>query len=243
MGTGEVVRYERDEDGIAVITLNRPEVLNAFNSEMLARLRTVLAEFDQDDAASVAIVTGSGRAFSSGADRKELASGGMLQDSQSSQTLLYAAKNWKPVIAAVHGFVLGMALELVFQSEFVIAGESTRFQVTETRHGVSTGPIWPIIQLRGGLSFSNYVCLTGEMFGAREAAASNLVSRVVPDDEVMAEALRVAGLLIRLPQDGLRGSVRVARWYMEQHQRHSLPFYEADRARTRQVWSAGGVSA
>src|SRR5580692_3436713 len=121
----DVVTYERGHSGIAVITLNRPEVLNAFNSEMLARLQTVLSEFDDDNAASVAVVTGAGRAFSSGADRKELAIRGTLQDSQSSQTLLYAAKNWKPVIAAVHGFVIGMALELVFQSEFVITGEST----------------------------------------------------------------------------------------------------------------------
>jgi enoyl-CoA hydratase/carnithine racemase len=237
----DVVTYERGHSGIAVITLNRPEVLNAFNSEMLARLRTVLSEFDDDNAASVAVVTGAGRAFSSGADRKELAIRGTLQDSQSSQTLLYAAKNWKPVIAAVHGFVIGMALELVFQSEFVITGESTQFQVTESLHGVSTGPIWPIIQLRGGLSFANYVCLTGERFSARDAAANNLVSRVVPDGEEMTEAVRIAELLIKLPQEGLRPSVRIARWYMEQHQRHSLPFYEAARGRSRRQWITEGA--
>jgi enoyl-CoA hydratase/carnithine racemase len=236
----DVVTYEVNDGGVAIITLNRPEALNAFNSEMLARLRAVLAEFDEDETANIGVVTGAGRAFSSGADRKELAVRGTLQDSQSSQTLLYAAKNWKPLIAAVHGFVIGMALEMVFQSEFVVAAESTRFQVTESLHGVSTGPIWPILQFRGGLSFANYACLTGEMFSASEAAASNLVSRVVPDGEQVTEGVRIAEQLIKLPQEGLRGSVRIARWYLEQHQRHSLPFYEAARGRSRQQWLTRG---
>lgn len=234
--TGNTVLYENIDDHIAFVTLNRPSRLNAFSADMLEELVAALERFDSDPEASVAIITGAGSAFSSGADIKELAEVGELRGGEKSQTLLYRAKNWKPVVAAVHGYVIGMALELVFQSEYVVAADSTRFQVAETIHGVSTGPIWPIVQFRAGAAFANDVCVSGRVFDAREAEKVNLVNEVVPEKECKARALQWAQHVAGLPQQSIRQTVRVARWYGEQHQLQSLPFFEMSRHLTGQVF-------
>jgi len=223
------VEYECRSDSIAIITLNRPERLNAFNGEMLADLITVLDEFDRDDSASVAVINGAGKSFCAGADVKALAELGELPGGKHSQDLLYQCKNWKPVVAAVHGYVLGMSIELTFQSEIVIAARSTRFQVTETLRGVSTGPIWPILQYRAGVTFANSASLTGRFFDAEEAKAYHLVNEVTEDGDHLSVAIEHARVLAELPQASVRQVVRVARWYMEQHQRQSVPFFEQTR--------------
>src|SRR4051795_7700071 len=140
-----MVDYECRE-GIATITLNRPDKLNAVNDEMVRQIAGALRHFDTDAEAHVAILCGRGRAFSTGADvhqrqlrsREEFArhGGAQAQDAQSHDLLLRAV-NWKPVIAAVHGYVLGLSLGLVLECDLIVAEQGTQFQVTETPRGLS----------------------------------------------------------------------------------------------------------
>ena len=140
-------------DRIATITLNRPDKLNAVSDEVVAQLADALRRFDLDDEAEVAILNGKGRAFSSGADvrQRQLRSreefeklGGPQGWGTNSADLLTRSVNWKPVIAAVHGHVLGLALGLTLECDLIVAAAGTRFQLTETSRGLgasrNTGP-------------------------------------------------------------------------------------------------------
>ena len=139
-----LVTYERDGE-IATITLNRPDKLNAFSDELVGALGEELHRFDMDDQAHVAILCGNGRAFSSGADVKQrqlrsreefLRLGGPQGRGTHSSDLLTKAVNWKPVIAAPHGYVLGLSVGIVLECDLIVAEEGTRFQVTETSRGL-----------------------------------------------------------------------------------------------------------
>src|SRR5689334_21098104 len=132
----QMVEYECSEH-IATITLNRPDKLNAVNDDMVRQIAAALNRFDIDNEARVAILHGRGRAFSSGADvrQRQLRSreeferyGGAQAPDASSHDLLLRAVNWKPVIAAVHGYVLGLALGLTLECDLIVAEEGTRFQ-------------------------------------------------------------------------------------------------------------------
>src|SRR5215475_3659720 len=134
-----LVNYERDGQ-VVTLTLNRPEKLNAFSDELVGVLGDALHRFDTDDEAHIAIICGKGRAFSSGADvqqrqlrsREEFARhGGAQAQDASSHDLFSRAVNWKPVMAAVHGYVLGLSLGLALECELIVAEEGTKFQVTE----------------------------------------------------------------------------------------------------------------
>src|SRR5215470_5253895 len=130
-----LVEYEC-RDHIATIALNRPDKLNAVNDDMVRQIATALSTFDADNDAHVAILCGRGRAFSSGADvhqrqmrtREEFERhGGAQAQDASSHDLLLRAVNWKPVIAAAHGYVLGLSLGLVLESDLIVAEQGTKF--------------------------------------------------------------------------------------------------------------------
>ena len=144
-------------DRIATITLNRPDKLNAVSDEVVAQLADALRRFDLDEEAEVAILNGKGRAFSSGADvrQRQLRSreefeklGGPQGWGTNSADLLTRAVNWKPVIAAVHGYVLGLALGLTLECDLIVAAEGTRFQLTETSRGLGASRYWALFQYR-----------------------------------------------------------------------------------------------
>src|SRR6266699_4177922 len=125
---------------IATITLNRPDKLNAVSDEVVRQLDVALNRFDLDPEAEVAILNGNGRAFCSGADvrQRQLRSreefeklGGPQGWGTNSADLLTHAVNWKPVICSVHGFVLGLGLGLMLDSDLIVAAEGTRMQLTE----------------------------------------------------------------------------------------------------------------
>src|SRR5579864_5125817 len=184
-----LVEYE-SRDHIATITLNRPDKLNAVNDDMVRQISAALQRFDHDNDARVAILCGRGRAFSSGADvrqrqlrsREEFARhGGAQAQDASSHDLLLRAVNWKPVIAAVHGYVLGLALGLVLDCDLIVAESGTKFQVTETPRGLSGAKYWAILNFRGGGAFANDVALTGRFFTAEEARAANVIERIAPE--------------------------------------------------------------
>ena len=225
----DFIRYA-SRDRVATITFNRPEKLNAFNDFMVMRLARVLHEFDIDDAADVAILRGEGRAFCSGADvhQRQLRSeedmkrhGGSQGWGAHAADLLTRAINWKPVIAAPHGFAVGLGLGMVLESELVVAEEGTRFQVTETSRGLAASRYWALLNYRGARSFATEVTLTGRFFTAEEALKAGIVDRVAPKGQHVEVATELAKQIAANPPLSVRATVRTRRWYMDQAEREA----------------------
>jgi len=194
------VLYELDRH-IATITYNRPDALNAVNAEMRSDLNAAFARFRDEDDAWVAIVTGSGRAFCAGADvRDGVGSTGTFAGTfWEKPTLNSFESGWeifKPVIAAVNGYCLGYGLTLVTWCDFVVASERAEFGFPEVRIGVPT--IVGAIRLPRLLNWQHAMelLLTGERVGAQRAKEIGLAGWVVPHDELMQEAHRLADRLL-----------------------------------------------
>lgn len=223
----DLVAYEC-ADRIAVLTLNRPEKLNAFSDELVRQLGLALRRFDIDPEAQVAIICGSGRAFSSGADvhqrqLRERAAfeqhGGPQAWGAHSGDLLTRAVNWKPVIAAPHGYAMGLALGIVLEADLIVAEAGTRFQVTETARGLGGAKYWALLHFRGAAAFADEVALTGRFFTAEEALAAGIVNRVAPSGRHLEVARELALQVAKNPPLSVRATVRTRRWYMEQLER------------------------
>lgn len=218
----EFVRYEV-ADRIALIEINRPARHNAISRAVTAELEQCFAAFDEDGEADVAILVGAGPSFSSGADVKEsqMASREELERSRDPMglahpfaELLHRCRNWKPVIAAVHGNVLGMALGLVLDSDLIVAEEGARLQVTETPRGLGGYRHWALMKARGASMFADEVCLTGRPFSAEEAHAAGLVTRLAPKGELRPTALSLAREIAANPPLSVRDTVRIRRWHV-----------------------------
>jgi enoyl-CoA hydratase/carnithine racemase len=222
-----LVEYDCN-DQIATLTLNRPEKLNAFNDDLVRHLMDALRRFDLDPEAQVAIICGKGRAFSSGADvhqrqlrkREEFeALGGPQGWGANSGDLLTRSVNWKPVIAAPHGYAMGLALGVVLESDLIVAEAGTRFQVTETSRGLGGAKYWALLHFRGAAGFATEVALTGRFFTAEEALAAGIVNRVAPRGKYLEVARELAGEVAKNPPLSVRAAVRTRRWYMDQIER------------------------
>jgi len=225
-----LVNYERDGQ-IVTLTLNRPEKLNAFSDELVGALSDELHRFDMDDEAHVAILCGTGRAFSSGADvqQRQLRSreeflrlGGPQGRGTHSSDLLTKAVNWKPVIAAPHGYVLGLSVGIVLECDLIVAEEGTRFQVTETSRGLGASKYWSLMHFRGGAAFSMEAALTGRFFTAEEAFKANLINRVAPKGKYLDVARELAAEVAKNPPLSVRSTVRLRRWYMDRMSREVM---------------------
>jgi enoyl-CoA hydratase/carnithine racemase len=211
-------------DKIATITLNRPDKLNAVSDEVVRQLDAALNRFDLDPEAEIAILNGRGRAFSSGADvrQRQLRSreefqrlGGPQGRGANSADLLTRAVNWKPVIAAVHGYVLGLALGLTLECDLIVAAEGTRFQLTETSRGLGASRYWALFHYRNAAAFGDEIALTGRFFTAEEAFAAGLVNRLAPEGKHLEVARELALQVAKNPPLAVRTTVRTRRWYME----------------------------
>ncbi len=196
---GDTVRYERDGH-VATITYNRPEVLNAINGALRQDLNAAWERFRDDTEAWVAIVTGAGRAFCVGADLRDGAHSaghwpGSFWEIPTVNSFESGLEVWKPTIAAVNGYCLGYGLTLVAACDFVIAADDAQFGMPEVRLGVPT--IVGAIRLprRLGMQAALELLLTGERIDAARAAAIGLAGRVVPREELLAEAHRFADRL------------------------------------------------
>ncbi|HEY6981056.1 enoyl-CoA hydratase/isomerase family protein [Reyranella sp.] len=225
-----LVNYEQD-GAVVTLTLNRPEKLNAFSDELVGALGDALHRFDADETAHIAILCGTGRAFSSGADvqQRQLRSreeflklGGPQGRGTHSSDLLTKAVNWKPVIAAAHGYVLGLSVGIVLECDLIVAEEGTRFQVTETSRGLGAGKYWGLMHFRGGGAFTMEAALTGRFFTAEEAFAANLINRVAPRGRHLELARELAGEVIKNPPLSVRSTVRLRRWYMDRMSREIM---------------------
>jgi E-phenylitaconyl-CoA hydratase len=197
----DTVRYELDEH-VATITYNRPHVMNAINGEMREDLNAAFTRFRDEDDAWVAIITGEGRAFCAGADLRDGAgSTGTFAGSFWEKPTLNSFESgweiWKPVIAAVNGHCLGYGLTLVTWCDFVIASDRAEFGYPEVLLG--TPAVIGALRLpqRIGWQDAMELLLTGERVGAQRAHDMGLVGRVVPHDDLLPEARRLAERLVR----------------------------------------------
>ena len=223
MAEDNLVLYER-EDRVAIISLNRPDKLNAVSDEVVLQLDAALHRFDLDPEAEVAILNGRGRAFSSGADvrQRQLRSrdefeklGGPQGWGTNSADLFTRSVNWKPVIPAVHGYVLGLALGLTLECDLIVAAEGTRFQLTETSRGLGASRYWALFHYRNAAAFGEEIALTGRFFTAEEGMAAGIFNRVAPQGQVIEIAKELAAQVAKNPPLSVRSTVRTRRWYME----------------------------
>lgn len=191
----ETILVER-RDAVALVTINRPQALNALNSRVLAELTAAFAAYDRDEAQRCLVLTGSDRAFAAGADIKEMADKPMTafyrEDFFAGWTTGVAATR-KPWIAAVAGFALGGGCELAMMADFIIAADSARFGQPEVNLGVAPGMGGSQRLARAvGKAKAMHMCLTGRMMHAEEAERAGLVSEIVPAAELIEHALKVA---------------------------------------------------
>jgi enoyl-CoA hydratase len=189
---------------VTLITLNRPEALNALNSQVLGELIAAFAAYEADSAQRCLVLTGSGeKAFAAGADIKEMAekpaADFYLQDFFSGwQTGVVATR--KPWIAAVNGYALGGGCELAMMADFIIAADSAQFGQPEITLGVGPGMGGSQRLTRAvGKAKAMEMCLTGRRMGAEEAERAGLVARVVPAAALLDAALETAAKIAAMP--------------------------------------------
>ena len=186
----------KTEGAVGVITLNRPQALNALNAQLLDELGTALEAFDADKAVRAIVLTGSEKAFAAGADIKEMANQS-AQDMASTntfgraQTRVGAIK--KPIIAAVSGYALGGGCELAMMCDFILASDTAKFSQPEVTIGIMPGMGGTQRLVRAvGKAKAMEMILTGRMMDAAEAERAGLVARVVPAADLMAETMKAA---------------------------------------------------
>ena len=199
--TYENITVER-RDGVGLITLNRPEVLNALSAALLRDLARAMDDLESDRQIGAIVLTGSEKAFAAGADIKEM--------HEQTWPDLYVAnfmtadgdrmsRSRKPVIAAVSGFALGGGCELAMMCDFILASETAKFGQPEVTLGVTPG-------LGGSQRLTRFVgkskamemCLTGRMMDAEEAERAGLVSRIVPGGDLVEEAMKTAARITEM---------------------------------------------
>lgn len=184
------------DEGVGIITINRPSALNAINHEVMRDLIAAAAEFDAEDKVGCILITGAGdKAFVAGGDIKEMADKSYMDmfmaDIQAGWERFAATR--KPMIAAVNGFALGGGCEIAMMCDIVIASDKAKFGQPEIKLGVMPG--WGgtqrLVKAVGKAKAMDLI-LTGRMMDAAEAESAGLVARVVPHDKLMGEALAAA---------------------------------------------------
>ena len=201
--TYETIEVRTEAGKVGIVTLNRPKQLNALNDQLMDELGAALKAFDADPAIGCMIVTGSEKAFAAGADIAAMAKY-TYADVYGKD---FITRNWetirsirKPVIAAVSGFALGGGCELAMMCDFMIAAENARFGQPEIKIGIIPGAGGTQRLPRAiGKAKAMEMVLTGRMMDAAEAERAGLVSRVVPVDKLMDEALAAALSICELP--------------------------------------------
>jgi enoyl-CoA hydratase len=195
------------EEAIAVVQLNRPEVLNALNRALMDELVAVLEELDRDPEVRCLVLTGGPRAFAAGADIREFADASVVD-----MLVAYRFQQWErirklatPLIAAVTGFALGGGNELAMLCDIIVAGESARFGQPEINLGLipGAGGTQRLTRTVGKYRAMELI-LTGRQMTAREAEAMGLVTRVVPDEVVLTEARALAREIAARPPLAVR---------------------------------------
>ncbi len=185
-------------DRVGLITLNRPQTLNALNAQLVSEVNHALDTLEADAHIGCIVLTGSKKAFAAGADIKEMAE---LTYPQIYMDDLFSdsdrvANRRKPIIAAVNGFALGGGCELALMCDFILAGDNAKFGQPEINLGVLPGMGGTQRLTRAvGKAKAMEMCLSGRMIDAVEAERCGIVARIVPSDELLDEALKVAAVI------------------------------------------------
>lgn len=183
-----------EKKNVALITLNRPKALNALCNGLMKELKTALTAYEKDSAIAAIVITGSEKAFAAGADIKEMQAntyadcimGNFLNDWTS------VASCQKPIIAAVNGYALGGGCELAMMCDIIYAGDKARFGQPEIALGTIPGAGGTQRLTRAvGKSKAMEICLTGNMINAEEAEKMGLVSKVIPANQLVNEAIKL----------------------------------------------------
>jgi 2-(1,2-epoxy-1,2-dihydrophenyl)acetyl-CoA isomerase len=207
MRTGYDTLLVEVTEGVAKVTLNRPEALNAFSVPMQQDLAALIGEVADDDAIRAVVLTGAGRAFCAGGDMKEMDSadpsplaGRNKIRRMLTTVLMPLVRLEKPVIAAVNGAAVGAGMNLALASDIVFATEGAKFSEIFVKVGLvpDTGGLYLLTRLVG-LNRAKELCFTGRMLSAREAQGLGLVSRVLPADELLPAAMTLANELAQAP--------------------------------------------
>jgi enoyl-CoA hydratase len=209
------------EDGIALVTINRPEFLNATNNRLHWELTQIWTDIDNDPAVRVAVVTGAGdAAFSAGGDLADLEERDALPTAERFEAIVALAKEArelvytiincdKPIISAINGVAVGAGLVVALMADISVMAEEARLTDGHTRLGVAAGDhaciIWPLLC---GMAKAKYYLLTCDFIDGREAERIGLVSKAVPRAEVRATAMAIARRLADGPQPALRFTKR-----------------------------------
>jgi enoyl-CoA hydratase len=201
-------------DGVALVTLDRPEALNALSFDLLDELADALAALDADPSCRAIVLTGSGRAFAAGADIVELApqTYASLRDGHRFDVWDKLAAVGLPMIAAVRGVALGGGCELAMTCDMIVAAEDARFGQPEIRLGVMPGAGGTQRLTRAiGKARAMELILTGEPIDARLALSLGLVNRVVPAEATVDAALELAARIATMPPLAIRAAKAAVR--------------------------------
>jgi enoyl-CoA hydratase len=215
------------QDGYAVLQLNRPQALNALNTQVLNELYEVLFEIDHDAAIKCSIITGNEKAFAAGADIKEMADKSDVQMTRDNQFAPFdhLRKLKKPIIAAVNGFALGGGCELVMACDIIIASETAKFGQPEINLGVipGMGGTQRLTHAVGKYRAMELILL-GEMFTAEEALQWGLVNKVVPSSALLDEAKSLAKKISMKPSIAVQSVKASVLHAFNAHLEESLEF-------------------
>ena len=215
--------FEKRANGIVLITINRPEVMNATNARLHWELSQVWLTVDADPEARVALITGAGRAFSAGGDLglvEEMAVNpeGAARTMREASDLVYNIINLeKPVVSAINGVAVGAGLVVALMADVSIIADTARITDGHTRLGVVAGDhaaiIWPLLC---GMAKARYYLLTSDFLDGKEAERIGLVSLCVPRDEVLTKAWEVADKLAAGSQHAVRWTKRALNNWLRQ---------------------------
>lgn len=225
----ETMKIDRRDDGIAVVTLNRPERLNAVNGRMHAELATFSRDFANDRDMRVLVLTGEGRAFSAGGD---FGPGDPIGSNPEGPTMMVEARQIvdhileceKPMIAAVNGYAMGLGANVALLCDVVVAGSSAVFADTHVNMGIGAGDggqlIWPHLI---GVNKAKYFLMTGDRLTGEEAEEIGLVNFLVSDDELMDKALEVAAKLAAGAPQAIAASKMAVNAYLRAISSYVMP--------------------
>ena len=206
------------EGSIRLLTLNRPEKLNAINDALSHALKSAIKEAASDDNVSVILLTGAGRAFSAGADLKEAASNGRRPQREALNSAINSTSVYnaliacdKPVIAAVNGYALGAGSAIAVSCDLVLASDDAVFGYPELKHGLAATAVSPTLVAQIGRKYATELLLLAENLPAGRAAEIGLINRVVTKDELMTTAKLWANIMTGFDSDALWMTKRMIR--------------------------------
>jgi enoyl-CoA hydratase len=220
-GDFEHLAFERPGDGVLLITINRPEVLNAANERLHRELSQIWSVVDADDSVAVSVITGAGTAFSAGGDlamveKMTTDHATVVEQWRDARAIVEEMLgSVKPIVSAVNGVAVGAGLAVALLADVSIVATSARLSDGHTRLGVAAGDhaaiLWPLLC---GMAKAKYYLMTAEFIDGAEAERIGLVTRCVPDEDVVTEALAVAERLARGSRTAVQWTKRVLNQWM-----------------------------